>query len=77
MRMSAKSKSRLSMLTAGACLIWLIQAVYQAVQQHQVMYWPNVVFYITMVLVVAGSLYSSLRDWSGDDKQREDTSGGK
>lgn len=77
--MSTKAHARLSALTALACFVWLAQAVYTAMRKNQLWYWPNVVFYLSMALIVGYTGYVAVHDWSSNgpgDGGSEDQAGG-
>ena len=52
--------SALYSLTSLVCAIWLAQSAYDAYQRHLLLYWPNVVFFISMIAVIAGSIYQAM-----------------
>lgn len=59
-KFSGSSMTTLYLLTSLVCSVWFIQAVYDAYQRHQLFYWPNVVFFVCMIGVIAGTSYQAM-----------------
>jgi hypothetical protein len=74
--MNAKSKSRLYVLTALACIVWLVQTLYEAAQKNQLLYWPNIIFSVCLLVVIGYTGYCGIKDWNAkpDKKDSSDPS---
>lgn len=59
MEMNEKAKSRLYGLTSILCLGWLGQAAYQAWKSDQLWTILNLIFYVSMIIVVAYTGFSA------------------
>lgn len=56
------SKSRLYGLTAIFCSLWLIQSIYDTIQaQQKVFTWLNIIFYLSLFLVIVYNVYSACK----------------
>ncbi len=65
--LSNKSKMRLYLLTSLSCFLWLIQVVYETVSSKQdVFSIYNVIFYISLMIVIAYTSYSAYSLWQSE-----------
>lgn len=65
--LSNKSKMRLYLLTSLSCFLWLIQVVYEMVSSKQdVFSIYNVIFYISLMIVIAYTSYSAYSLWQSE-----------
>lgn len=59
-QLSGNSMTTLYWLTSFVCFVWLVQSAYDAYQRHQLLYWPNVIFFACMIGVIAGAAYQAM-----------------
>lgn len=62
--LSDVSKSRLYALTAIVCAAWLGQSIYQTIEKGQQVFTVlNIIFYLSILLVVVYTSYSAYEMW--------------
>ncbi|MDR0297064.1 MAG: carbon starvation protein [Streptococcaceae bacterium] len=57
-------KSRLYGLTALVCAFWLGQSILKAVKSENLLSVYNVIFYISLILVISYTSFSAYQLWS-------------
>ncbi len=68
--MNETAQSRLYMLTALACTIWLCQNIYTSINDGTIMHWASWVFILCIGIVV---VYSGYQGWSLYKKTHADS----
>ncbi len=64
--MNGKAKARFYGLTSIVCTAWVIQTIVQAVKAGTLWTWLNLIFYISMLLVIIYTGLSAYQMWKAD-----------
>lgn len=51
-QLSDRAKSRLYGMTSFVCSIWTIQTLIKAITIKSLWSWPNIIFYLSMIIVI-------------------------
>jgi len=74
--MTGGPRTRLYALSAVACAAWLAQQVYSAARQGQLLYWPNAILFVCLLIFIGYAGYSAVDGWRKEKAAKDEGSKG-
>lgn len=72
MKLNGSAQTRLYVMTAVACMFWLIQSLYESIHDGSLQTWPTWVLTISLLIVIAHSLRQAIvRSIAARKEERE------